>query len=244
MAVATNYFSAPSAQFNVTCRSGTTYQAVAGVISNVASGDITDVINSGCRQIGAPDNGINLPAVAGRFYNPVPGITPGTLLTVLGVLYAFPFRFPSNIPIQTLSADVTTGQTGGKVRFGLYTDNNGAPGSLIAGTDSGDQVATGTAAATFTPTSPLVLPESWMWAALCATASSTMPSVSSIATGYGNDLPFNLGYDTLAHAIATTAEAGTGVSATFTYGALPATFPTAGYALTLNAATPLIVLGA
>ena len=241
----TNFFIVPSALSGQTlvCKSGNSYNAVNSIITNVAQGDVLDIINMGARHVGGPDSAPTLAAVAGRFYNPVPGGTPGSLLTVASTIYAFPFRWPGNVPIQTLSANIVTGQTGGKVRFGLFTDLNGAPNALVSGSDSGDQTATGTAAATFTPVAPLVLNEGWYWAALAAVASSTMPTVSSIATGYGADNNALLGQDTLAHAVATSAEAALGVSAAFTYGALPATFPTASYALVLGAGIPLIVPG-
>lgn len=238
-----NFFVAPSASYNVTCRSGNVYQAVNSIISSVAPGDVTDVINAGCRQAAGPDAGANLAAVSGRFYVPSAGVTPGTLLTVASTIYAFPFRTSGNLPIQTISANVTTGQTGGQVRFGIYTDLAGAPSALVAGSDSGNQVATGTAAATFTPTSPIQLNDGWYWAALAASASSTMPTVSSITTSYGDDLSYQLGFDTLAHAVAASGEAVSGVSAAFTYAALPAAFPTASYAEIFNAGCPLIVLG-
>jgi hypothetical protein len=240
-----NFFIVPSG-LNVTefaCKSGNVYTPQNNVLTNVASGDILDVISMGARQVGGPDGGVKVGWVAGRFYSPVPGATPGTLLTAASTIYAYPVRVPGNIPVQTISADVTTGQTGGLVRFGLYTDLAGAPNALVAGSDSGSQPATGTAVATFTPSSPLILNDGWYWAALTASASSTMPSVAALAAAYASDLTSLLGQDTAAHAFASSVEAAMGVTATFTFGALPAVFPTAGYALSLNAAVPMLVLG-
>lgn len=241
----TNFFLFPATQNSepVTCKSGNVYLPVNNIVTNVIPGDILDVINMGGRQVGASDAGAQLPQVASRFYNPVPGATPGTLLTVLSTIYAFPFRIPGNVNIQTICADVTTGQTGGQVRFGLYADLAGAPGALVAGSDSGAQVATGAAVITFTPASPLQLLEGWYWGALVAAATSTMPTVAAIAAGYAANLNAMIGQDTAAHAFATSAEAVSGVSAALTFAALPATFPTASFALNINAAVPLIVLG-
>ena len=241
----TNFFLVPSG-LNVTqfvCRSGNVYTPVNNIITNVAAGDILDVISQGARQVGGPDAGVKLPWVASRFYGNVPGATPGTLLTVASTIYAYPIRVPGNIPVQTISADVTTGQTGGKVRFGIYSDLNGAPSALISGSDSGDQTATGTAVATFTPTSPITLTDGWYWLALTAVASSVMPSVAALAASYNANLTSLLGQDTAAHAFASSVESAMGVTAAFTYAALPAAFPTASYALNLNAAVPMLVIG-
>jgi hypothetical protein len=240
-----NFFVVPSG-LNITefsCKSGNVYSPVNNILTNVAQGDILDVIALGARQVGGPDSGARLPWVAGRFYTGLAGLTPAALLTVASTIYAVPVRIPSNIPVQTISANVTTGQTGGKVRFGIYTDLAGVPTSLIAGSDSGDQVATGTAAATLTPAAPISLNDGWYWLALTATASSTMPSVTGTTANAALELSRDLGFDTLAHAVAASGEFLGGVSAAFTYGALPATFPTASYALGLNAAAPVIFIG-
>jgi hypothetical protein len=241
----TNFFVVPSGltitQF--ACKSGNVYTPVNNIITNVAQVDIADVLAMGARQASGPDSGATLPWVAGRFYQPMQGATPGTLLTVASTIYAYPIRVPNNIPIQTISADVTTGQTGGQVRFGLYTDLNGAPSTLVSGSDSGNQTATGTDVATFTPSSPISLNEGWYWAALVAAATSTMPTVAALAAGYAADSTALIGQDTAAHAFASSGESVSGVTATLTFGALPTTFPTAGYALALNAATPVLVFG-
>jgi hypothetical protein len=60
---------------------------------------------------------------------------------------------------------------------------------------------------------------------------------------YTSELANLGGFDTAAHALATSGEAGGGIIATgATYGALPANFP-AGGVLNLNAGVPLIALG-
>lgn len=243
MTTTPNFFVAPSSLENITCKSGNVYVPVNNIVTNVLAGDILDVINQGCRQVGGADAGATLAAVTGRFYQPMQGATPGTLLTVTNTIYAYPVRLPGNLPIQTIAADVTTGQTGGQIRFGLYTDLAGAPSALVSGSDSGNQVATGTAVATFTPTSPLSLTEGWYWAVLAATASSTMPTVAALAAGYSSDATALVGQDTAAHAFASSAQSTSGLTATFTFGALPAAFPTAGLALAISAAQPMLVLG-
>jgi hypothetical protein len=240
-----NFFIVPSgiSATQFVAKSGNVYTPVNNIVTNVAPGDIDSLMNQGLRQVGGPDAGATLPWIAGRFYQPMQGATPGTLLTVASTIYAYPIRVPANIPLQTLSADVTTGQTGGQVRFGLYTDLSGAPSTLVAGTDSGNQTATGTAIATFTPAAPITLNEGWYWAALTAAATSTMPSVAALATGYSSDATALIGQDTAAHAFASSVESVGGLTATFTYGALPTAFPTTALALSVNAAVPMLVFG-
>lgn len=241
-----NFFAVPAAlsASAVVCKSGNSYTPVNSLLENVATGDILDVINMGCRQIGGQDSGAQLPLVAGRFYNPAEGATPGTLQLAASTIYAFPFRIPGNLPVQTLNMDVTTaGMAGTTLRFALYQDLAGAPSTQIAGTESGSQVGTSTGALTFTPAAPLTLQEGWYWGAVACNGTATPPTVAAIAAGYAASLNNALGQDTLAHAIATSAEAAMGVTASFVFGSLPASFPTASYALVLNAAVPLIVLG-
>ena len=241
-----NFFVVPTvlAGEPLVCKSGTAYQAVNNIVTNVATGDILDLTNMGCRQVGGPDSGAQLPWVASRFYGLPRGATPGTVLTQTGLIYAYPIRVPGNIPVQTIAMDTTTGQTGGAFHAGIYTDLNGAPSALVAGSDTGAQIATsGAAVQTFTPTAPLVLNDGWYWLASAFSASSTYPTMASVATGYASMLNVEQGSDTALHLAAASAEATTGVTATFTYAALPAAFPTAGYALQLNAGVPLVILG-
>ena len=186
----------------------------------------------------------NLPKLAwaaSRFYGVPAGVTPGTLLTVTGTLYAYPIYIPGNTPIKTISIDSTTGQTGGALHAGIYTDLNGAPNALVTGSDSGALAATSTAVATATYSTPLNLTAGWYWLAAIATASSTFPTVASVSSAYTNELNGNIGSDTAAHAFAASSENSVGVTGTTTYGALPATFPTAS--LVQAAGVPLVVLG-
>jgi hypothetical protein len=53
------------------------------------------------------------------------GETPGTVLAVASTIYACPIHVPGNIPVQTVTASVDTGQTDGQIRLGLYNDLNG-----------------------------------------------------------------------------------------------------------------------
>lgn len=183
-----------------------------------------------------------LPWVPSQFYGLPRGATPGTLLAVTATLYAYPLYIPGNAPVKTISLYSSTGQTGGAGHVGIYSDVNGAPNTLVTGSDSGALAATAnTTAATATYGTPLTLTKGWYWLASIFTASGTFPTVGAVATGYASELGGQQGFDTIAHAVATSAQAPTGVTAAGTYGALPATFPAA--TLQLNAAVPLVLLG-
>lgn len=242
--MATNTLLATSQTQQVQAQSGTTYTAVNGVFTAVATGtDTTDLIKAGAVLLSPTgENSAMLPWTTGRFYGVTDGMTPAALLTVASTLYAYPIYVPQTITVKTLNLSVTTGQTGGAAHLGIYTDNGGYPGNLIY--DSGTQTGlTSTAVLTVAPSagSQPVLTPGWYWLATTFSASSTYISVAGNGTAY-SPLNAKLGWDTAAHALATSGEAVTGVSVAFTYGALPAQFP-AGGTLTLGAATPLIALG-
>lgn len=189
--------------------------------------------------------GGGVPLVSSRYYGVPRGATPGTLLTVTGTLYAYPFYLPGPTALTGIGVYTTTGQTGGAARVGLYTDNgSGYPGSLVSGTDAGALAATSGAADEFNTVS-LTLNGGLYWLASIFTASSTFPTVASAAVGYAAASNSLLGSDTAAHLIATSAQAASGISVAATYGALSGissgTFPT-GATLTLNADTPLVIL--
>ena len=189
--------------------------------------------------------GGNLPMVASRFYGLPAGATPGTLLTVTGTLYAYPYYVPSSILIKTIGIYTTSGQTGGAARIGIYADNgSGYPGSLVSGTDGGALAAT-SGAAVQNNTINVTLGAGWYWLASIFTASGTFPTVADVSATY-TPLNTQLGSDTALHLAATSGEAATGISVAATYGALngisSGTFPTSA-TLTLNAGTPLVILG-
>lgn len=71
-----------------------------------------------------------------------------------GRLYAIPFFVPRTITLDRIAINVTTLVASGKARVGIYTDSNGEPGSLVAGTDVAelDTSATGVKASTVSVT--------------------------------------------------------------------------------------------
>ncbi len=179
--------------------------------------------------------------VTGRFYGLPDGATPVAVLTVTGTLYAYPIYVPNAVTVSTLNIGVTTGQTGGAARVGIYKDNGaGYPGALVY--DSGAIAGLTTTTVVTKSGVATALAAGWYWIASIFTASGTFPSVTGITANYGVVTNTQLGSDTAAHALATSGQAATGISVAGTYGALPATF-TSGATLTLNAATPVIAIG-
>jgi hypothetical protein len=230
----------PGAQFQA--KSGNVYTAnSAGVVTGVALGDVSDLMNALCEPILSPESQPVLPWVHSQFYGIPPASTLEALLTVTATLYAYPVYVPNKASVGTFNISVTTGQTGGACHLGIYEDNGGYPGVLIYDTGAVSGL-TSTTVVTNTPTTPPVLTPGWYWLASIFTASGTYPSVAAIKTLYTGSVGANLGWDTAAHALATSAEAGTGISVAGTYGALPAVF-TSGATITLNADTPAIALG-
>ncbi len=227
-----------TSDFTVTCRTGNTYTSNAGgVISGVGGSDIIDLEASGCTAlVGAGD-----PWVTGQFYGTPKGVTPVALLTITATLYAYPIIVPNSVTVASLNMSVTTGQTGGAGHFGIYADNGkGYPGALEV--ESGAQTMTSSSSiATKSGLSTSLTPGVY-WLASIFTATGTYPSVAGTTVAYTNELANQLGFDTAAHALATSGEAGGGITVAGTYGALPATF-TSGATLNLGTGIPLIAVG-
>lgn len=193
--------------------------------------------------------GSAFPMAASRFYGLPPGQTPGTLLTVTGTLYAYPYYISGSTTIKTIAIDTTTGQTGGAAFVGIYADNgSGYPGALVASSNNTSALAatSGAAVQTYTPTTPLTINSGLYWLASIFTASSTFPTVADLTAVYPSITNSQLGSDTALHLAAASGQAATGISVAATYGTLSginsAAFP-ASATLTLNAGTPLIILG-
>ncbi len=192
--------------------------------------------------------GGSVPFQPSRFYGLPYGSTPGTLLTVTGTLYAYPLFINGVTTLKTIGIDTTTGQTGGAAFVGIYADNGaGYPGKLIATSNNTSALiaTSGAAVQNYTPTVPLALNTGLYWLASIFTASGTFPTVADISALY-TPLNTQLGSDTALHLAAASGQAATGISVAATYGTLSGinagVFP-ASATLTLNAGTPLVILG-
>lgn len=178
----------------------------------------------------------------GRFYAP-PAEVLTAFLTIASVLYAVPIFVPSRIVVKSLSVNVTTGNAGDVGRLGIYADVNGAPdgGALIV--DSGEQTLTSTAVVSAVVSVTLEPGLYWLASTFDA-GGGTMPSVAGISVTAASMANEMIGSDTAAHALATaTTNNATGRKKTsFTYAALPATFP-AGSVVQSAADTPCVAIG-
>lgn len=227
-------------------RSGTITSDQNGIISIPPYGpDLSDLVHQGCSPM--PVGGSSAaPHVSSRIYGIPRGVTPASMLTVASTLYAYPIIIQTSMAVSAISMSSLTGQTGGKMRAALYSDNgNGYPGAIVPGTDTGDLAATATAVATKGSLTATLEPGLY-WVATIFAATSTMPSVAGTGVSYAHELTSVLGSDTAAHALAVSGQAVSGISiAAQTYPATSMTvsFPTfpPGATLTLNAATPLAV---
>lgn len=216
--------------------------------TQLASGATPEMEAASLSQI-ATYMGGNLPMQPSRFYGLPGGATPGTFLTVTGTLYAYPYFIAGPTTIKTLATDTTTGQTGGGAFIGIYADNGaGYPGNLVpSSNNTAALVATsGAAIQTYTPTGGILLQSGWYWLASIFTASGTFPTMADVSATY-TMLNTQMGSDTALHLAATSGQAVTGVSITGqTYGTLSGinagVFP-ASATLSVNAGTPLIILG-
>ena len=192
-------------------------------------------------QIGMSSGNV-VPWVAGRFYGWPVGVTPTGVLTTASTYYAYPLYIPATT-IKTVSIGVQLGQTGGNAHAIIWNDNGaGYPGTLVY--DFGVVGAlTATATVTLTASTPLALNSGLYWVSTIFTATTTYPNVYGVSTAYTQASPNQLGFDTAAHALATSGQAPSGISViSATYGSTPTTFPTGG-TLALNVVTPGVIFG-
>lgn len=148
--------------------------------------------------------------VTGRYYSTAVDSTVTTTSTTSNTLYAIPMQYPAGTLWNRIGVEVTTQQTG-NARLGIYANNNGLPSTLLldAGTVSTSPTGLKEITISYTTTNE------WFWLVCVLSATTTLRTINA-ADGspiFGRTLP---------------SEAATRrVQATFTYGVLPANFPTA-----------------
>ncbi len=149
-----------------------------------------------------------------RWYTVPTTCTAMTVSTALTAnrIYAHPFIVPKTITLDCIAVNCTTLIASGKLRLGIYSDNNGEPGSLIL--DAGEVNTSATGVKTLTISQQLTAGLYWLVAASnSATHAFRVPAIASTISIFG---------------VASTLPTGVGTHryAAFTYGALPSTFPT------------------
>lgn len=203
-----------------------THRKVSG---KAASADTTDVDGvdwdaTHKYDVDAAITGGRTGATANRYY--VAGMIGGTALTtvasVANTIWGIPFVPSKDCSLDTVLVEVTT-LLAGNARVGIYTgDGNLHPNTLIAESNTGS-VSTGTVGVkTFSFTTPVALVGgTTYWIALATSVAVTVRAVP-VAAGVGI-----LGFTSALGA----ASPGFCWRATFTFAALPGTFPTAGEAI-------------
>ena len=160
-----------------------------------------------------------------------------TIIDVSSTLRAYPFVVPKTITIDQIMTEVSTAgtTTTNTCRIGIYRDNgNQYPASLVTNSDTGTFTQ---AAAVKGPTSfssPITLNSGLYWFAYACQTSTTMPTFRGVAV---SAIPNVLGYVSTMGANG----AGTGWTVSFTYGALPTTYPASGTVLANNVAPMILV---
>jgi hypothetical protein len=160
-------------------------------------------------------------------YTDVIGGTPAS-----GTIVAYPFIVPKTIKIDQVGLPVSTSAPGTSCHAGIYTDNgNVVPSTLVSGSDV---TLTTTSTGLKTGSVSLILQgNNLYWLAYTCSTATTLKVVTIPVTAVPNVLGSIPG--------ATASSSGTGYSATFTYGALPATFPAAGQAVITTAPVEVVV---
>ena len=167
---------------------------------------------------------------SGRYYGSFDAATAFTTLTLTAnTLYATPFFVPEDTRFDRIAINVTSAVSGSKARVGVYRDDGNAyPSTLVPGTDVGE-LDTGTTGVKENAID-VTLPPGLYWLALVSSAGIAVravpvASLDSEILGLGPDLG---------------TAPGVGYSVSYTYGALPSTFPTGASIVTST--LPLIAV--
>lgn len=136
------------------------------------------------------------------------------IVPLVDVLYTYWFPVHTAITVTKLHLEVTTLEANKKFRIGVYSDSNGRPGTLLAGSDELTTDSTGDKASAAI-SGGLVLAPGGYWIAMVGSWATAQ--IRSQGTTAGRK-------ETMANE---TAAAGiqTGRSVAFPYAALPATHP-------------------
>lgn len=155
------------------------------------------------------------------YTSPNTGTAMGTGAPSANILRAIPFLVEKTTTIDQMAINVTTAAAG-NARVGIYNDNgNNYPSALVVEATATTQINTGsTGVKIATDNLPVTLQPGLYWLAIVGNAAPTI-RVFSVGTlipilGYASTLPTNAQF---------------GWSVSFTYAALPATFPSGASAI-------------
>lgn len=161
-------------------------------------------------------------------YSDTVGGTPSATL-----LSAYPFIVSKTINVDRIGLAVSTLLAGSTCRVGIYADSgNTAPSTLVSGSDAGTLNTASTGLKTNTISVTLQANNLYWLAYECSTAATL--KLMYIPLGYQPNI---LGLVPTGASVAS----GTGYTATNTYGALPASFPSAGRTIISTAPIEIVV---
>lgn len=172
-------------------------------------------------QLYIPDRDYSIAEVA---------IAPTTIAGAANTVRAFPWLVKKNITISDARVEVLTALAGSTFRVGLYSDLNGYPNALIAGSDVAtiDSGVIGVKLSTYA--TPIFLPAGIYWQVITFSGTPTFRAIP--ASGLSTMLGVNPAGGTALNYV--------GFSRTLAYAALPANF-SAGAALLANSAATLVM---
>jgi hypothetical protein len=181
---------------------------------------------------------IGVRAQAGRFYT-MPGIMVSAAWN--GNFTFTPFYLANAAALTTMSAKINSPVNGNTLRLGLYTDNNGAPGTLIV--QASTPISSSNANTVVTLTTSETLAPGIYWACVGAPGGATQMTCYAQAAGGGaygfSNLFSGFGHSAASDALSSVIAFYTSTDSTGS--AMPAT--PAGLAWTPSTVAPVVALG-
>lgn len=97
-------------------------------------------------------------------YTTFPNITPATNALATNTAIATPMFFPVATSVASIGIEVTTGGTAGSIiRFGIYTNNAGVPGTALFRSGTGIASTSSAATAEDTSAAGTIVGPGWVW---------------------------------------------------------------------------------
>jgi hypothetical protein len=170
--------------------SGSAHLALGSTGSTAAAGNHTHAGGGGSAAMGW---------IAGLYY-PSIGTAPTTGLLTLNRAVASPIYIPGAYSINALAMAVTGAVASASGRVGLYADNGGRPGTLVA-TTAGGHNWTGAGFGEYSIT-PVALGPGWYWVVLVGQVaapnvmlfSQVSASFAAVGTPNGSSISMPLGF--------------------------------------------------
>jgi hypothetical protein len=169
---------------------GSAHLALGSTGSTAAAGNHTHAGGGGSSAMGW---------IAGLYYSTI-GVAPSTMVLTLNRAYATPIYIPGAYSIDALAMVVAGAVGSASGRVGLYTDNGGRPGTLVATTVGGHNWS-GAGFGEYSIT-PVALGPGWYWAVLVGQTAApnvtvftqVAASFAAVGTPSGSSISMPLGF--------------------------------------------------